>query len=567
MTPALLGTDILCLLDEAHTAQPLVDPVHECQFHEAQASRRAGRPLTLVTMTATTREATTSSVSISVADMSSPAGPRLLARKQTVLVELQGKAGRDPAATLVALANAELLAHPQAAIGVVVNTVGSARRVFDGLKLPGRSALVVGRCRPVDRANNEPGWLPSTGVGRSRDAAGGFVLVATQTIEVGVDLDLDILITQSASLDALIQRFGRVDRVGEVGHTRSYIVKPQGDDVVYAESELQTWTALSKVSVPKVVDNPSRIADIMTSDTALDFNSMVIHDWLAEQPDPASLLAASPPAPLPTAATLSWWRRTSPIPTPDEDVSAYLHGVGRWSPTVSVLWRVDLGTDTVDTQSALTTLPPSTHEMVEVSLSAARAFVSGRISDVTDLEGVELAYEAGVPTSEIAAWVRRGDVWEIATASQLRPGDVVVLRSQDGGHDRYGWTGRAGEPVIDLGGLDLAGSTRGASIRLRLSAIVLRQFIGNDNVAEFSVMLHEMNRTRRGPQRPDAGHARSTRSSPAVRDPLRVGPGAPFTGGLGTRLERDGVWRACACPGRPRVLDSAIGVRRRQRRR
>ena len=40
------------------------------------------------------------------------------------------------------------------------------------------------------------------------------VLVATQTIEVGVDLDLTHMVTELAPASALAQRAGRVNRLG-----------------------------------------------------------------------------------------------------------------------------------------------------------------------------------------------------------------------------------------------------------------------------------------------------------------------------------------------------------------
>ncbi|MGH3993207.1 MAG: hypothetical protein ACRDSN_12185, partial [Pseudonocardiaceae bacterium] len=40
------------------------------------------------------------------------------------------------------------------------------------------------------------------------------ILVATQVVEVSLDVDFDVLHTSGAPLDALLQRFGRVNRLG-----------------------------------------------------------------------------------------------------------------------------------------------------------------------------------------------------------------------------------------------------------------------------------------------------------------------------------------------------------------
>ena len=43
-----------------------------------------------------------------------------------------------------------------------------------------------------------------------------FVAVCTQIVEVSLDIDFDVLYTENAPIDAIIQRLGRVNRRGEI---------------------------------------------------------------------------------------------------------------------------------------------------------------------------------------------------------------------------------------------------------------------------------------------------------------------------------------------------------------
>lgn len=84
---------------------------------------------------------------------------------------------------------------------VVCNTVDAAQQVYNGLDTPDK-VLLHGRFCSEDRFQKEA-LLESGDIS---------LLVGTQAIEVSLDIDYDVLYTEPAPIDALLQRFGRVNR-------------------------------------------------------------------------------------------------------------------------------------------------------------------------------------------------------------------------------------------------------------------------------------------------------------------------------------------------------------------
>jgi CRISPR-associated endonuclease/helicase Cas3 len=113
------------------------------------------------------------------------------------------------------------------AVLVVATTVGRAQRFFDAararLGVDGVS-LLHGRFAGRDRGEKERQLATRVGT-RTRDASTrqGTLLVATQVVEVSLDVDFDILFTDPAPIEALLQRFGRVNR-GRRGGLRDVVV-------------------------------------------------------------------------------------------------------------------------------------------------------------------------------------------------------------------------------------------------------------------------------------------------------------------------------------------------------
>jgi CRISPR-associated endonuclease/helicase Cas3 len=97
---------------------------------------------------------------------------------------------------------------------VVTNTVERAAEVYrksnDICSRKGYEVILVhGRMSHLHRS-----YLASRIKCLSKDKRAKFVVIATQVVEAGVDLDADVLITDVAPVDSLIQRAGRVLRHG-----------------------------------------------------------------------------------------------------------------------------------------------------------------------------------------------------------------------------------------------------------------------------------------------------------------------------------------------------------------
>jgi len=95
---------------------------------------------------------------------------------------------------------------------IVINTVKQAQDIFRNLigSTP-NSVLLHSRFTLKDREITESSLNNKN------------LLVGTQVIEVSLDIDYDVLYSEPAPIDALLQRFGRVNRRGKKGISPIYI--------------------------------------------------------------------------------------------------------------------------------------------------------------------------------------------------------------------------------------------------------------------------------------------------------------------------------------------------------
>jgi len=136
---------------------------------------------------------------------------RTLKRRREASKPLQQAPCADPKA--LASWIAEEIHAPSTLTLVVVNQVARAQDLIRRLRkaLPDSDLVPIhSRFRAAERREAE---------GRLRDTLpdGGRVVVATQTVEAGVDLDAHRLVTDLAPWPSLVQRFGRCNRRGDRG--------------------------------------------------------------------------------------------------------------------------------------------------------------------------------------------------------------------------------------------------------------------------------------------------------------------------------------------------------------
>ena len=429
---ALAGTDSLVLLDEAHLAQPLrvlLDAIGGSGsigvgIENALPFQRMS-PI-VVALTATGETSGTRFGLDEVDHVHDEIAKRLKASKPLSITQIP----RGDPAKAVATATKELLdaldAGSSYGILVFANSPKTALSVARELRSRRDCEVVVatGRTRGVEAKNAVEAITSRMSAGHTPERLGGsigghLVVVATQTLEVGADLDADYMVTEACGIRALTQRLGRLNRLGSRTHARGvYVhVEPKGGQ----------W--------PVYGDEPVRVLELLDAsrgfDEKVDMSPGNVGAVLGDLPPEAV------DAPVIAEALMWEWVKTSTPPPGEAPVEPYFSGLLDSDRDVEVVWRVHVPKSGGKIWPRI-----SPDEVVSVPVGEARKELAGAncirvCSDQATAEDIAL-----------------GDSGDLV----LCPGDTVVVACGSGKLDHSGhwdpaWKGLAVDASILPNGL------------------------------------------------------------------------------------------------------------------
>lgn len=497
---ALVAQDSLLLIDEAHISQPFVETLHWVKRYRTfrpLEGETVALPFALVCLTATPpRDDVEKPVTLELADADREhpiLKARLTCKKPAQLVRAPKAKGKqwneELAKELVAQAASILNEQAPRSIAIMVNRVATARAVYALANKTWQSAkvtLLLGRMRPLDRDKvtrelqaDLKTVLPTE---QRSDQAPLRIVVSTQCLEVGADFDFDALITECASLDALRQRFGRLNRGGRPIVARAAIVLPEEQNVdvtklddekpfdpIYGNAIPRTWAWLQSLAAENTVDFGLSAMTAAANGSCADDEKAF-----------ASMLTPVGRAPVLLPAYLDCWAQTNPRPAADPDVALFLHGPQRDMAEVQVCWRADLpsSADEEAWGETLALCPPTALECLPVPLHLVRRWLeNGGESTDTSGDAPQVAPEREgnrkPPMAAIQALLWRGadESRFISDPRTLRPGDTIVLRLKDGGWASLGHVPDVPEDLREVTSSDVDCAEEGQA-RMRSRAFV-----------------------------------------------------------------------------------------------
>lgn len=425
---ALLTMDTVMVLDEAHMNRQLLHTTQRIAELQKREVNLGVPTLQVVETTATpsTEDSESTTLGVDIEALDKPNDKelhkRVYSHKELMLHPIDkwdGKPGN--AATVNAAVDAikDFLAHREMGkgsevahtVGCIVNHVRTAISIKEKLtkdkvlEKEEEVQLLVGRMRPYDlkKLQKKHSKLFTTEGDKSVK-----VVVATQTLEVGIDVDFADLVTELAPASSLAQRFGRVNRLGHRTDSKVVVIEPASGDSVKKDAPPYRAVDLSNayawLEALNGAENPS------VNPAAMVKNPPV-------QSSPERLLYQRPEWP-----DLLEFSRTDENPYDEPDLDLWLHdSLEAETAMGGVIVRDNLPSNTSAAMEILKTsyFAPRDEETFPANLKILK-----EILDYQDEHGVKprkFLYRQG----EISLW-QDADQGE-ESSQTLAPGDVLIL--------------------------------------------------------------------------------------------------------------------------------------------
>lgn len=454
---AMAGTDSLVLLDEAHLAphlRSLVGALADCAPGAQPTLPGPRGSATMVALTATGDVNAGERFDLTDADERNPVVRARLDAVKATSLRVEAKGG---AAEHLAKAAEELIeeASGPSSFLVFANSPKTGREVFQRLRK--RTAghkpmpdliLLTGLTREREAERIRARILdPAAGMAAARSATPRerhLIVVATQTLEVGADIDAEYLVTEACGVRALTQRLGRLNRLGRLGHARAvYVHVPvsgRGGGPAEAQAPPE-WPVYGK--------EPTAVLERLQSASVAGGAINLSPRRVAEVLGPPDDHPGRAPELLP--GILWEWVKTTTPPEGEAPVEPYFAGIAAPPHAASVIWRIHVP------EVGERLWPRATdREAVDVPLRELREALA--------VEEPVLRLSSDAVTVESTA------------SAGLRPGDQVVLPTDRGLLDPFGWDASATEPVVDAS-LDGRGLPLDASAIERLCGLSVGHII------------------------------------------------------------------------------------------
>jgi len=271
---------------------------------------------------------------------------------------------------------------------VVVNTVAAAREIHAALRAGGISPVLLhSRFRGVERER----LIELVHKAAAEPGVAGHIVVSTQVVEAGIDLDAAVLVTEAAPWPSVVQRAGRCNRSGLITDAQLWWLPP-ARPAPYPENDIAATAAT--------------LADLQG--VAVTGEDLLARDVAVTEPEVSVIRRGD---------LLTLFDTAPDLTGADIDIAPYVRDA-----------------DELDVQLAWATWPP--------------ADGTGRPPD--EVRAPEQRYRCRVPLAGVRDLLKRAPVWRFNQAAgrwtrvtgrqPARPGEVLVVAAADGGyHPEHGF--------------------------------------------------------------------------------------------------------------------------------